>query len=96
MNYLFYLSHSVFDDILVLHNAKKRISVILLTFKNAVIDKKIWKNVREDVYSVVLASPKIFFQLTPIFWLSIMRERSNAFCQLLAYIAIDEAYLIWS
>ena len=67
MNYLFYLSRLVSDNILVLHNANKGISVVALTSRNAAMDKKIWKNVGEVVYSVVLASPKILFQLTTIF-----------------------------
>ena len=58
------------------------------------MDKKIWKNIEEGVYSVVLVSPEIFFQPTSIFWLSIMRERSNIFCQQLACIAVDETHLI--
>lgn len=74
---------------------KKGISVIALTSKNAAMDKKIWKNVGEGVYSVVLALPEIFFQPTSIFWLSIMRERSNAFCRRLPCIAVDEAHLMW-
>lgn len=74
---------------------KKGISVVTLTFRNAVINKKIWKNVRKDVYSVVLASLEILFQPTLIFWLSIMRERFHAFCQRLACIAVDKAYLMW-
>lgn len=53
------------------------------------------ENVGEDVYSVVLASPEIFFQPTSMFWLSIMSERSNAFCRRLACIAVNEAHLMW-
>ena len=74
---------------------KKRISIIALTSKNAAIDKKIWKNIGKSVYSVVLASLEILFQPTSMFWLSIMRERSNAFCRRLACIAVDEAHLMW-
>ena len=89
------LSHPVFDDVLVSHNTKKRINIIALTFRNATMDKNIWKNIREVVYLVVLALPEILFQPTPMFWLNIMKERSNVFCCWLAYITIDETYLIW-
>lgn len=41
MNYLFYLTRSISDDILFLHNAKKKTSVVALISKNAAIDKKI-------------------------------------------------------
>ncbi len=74
---------------------KKGISVIALTSRNAAMDKNVWKNVREGVYSVVLALPEIFFQPTLMFWLSVMRDKSNAFCRKLACIAVDEAYLMW-
>ena len=73
---------------------KKGINIVALTSKNATIDKEIWKNVGGGVYSVVLASPEIFFQLTSMFWLSIIREISNAFCQQLACITVDQAHLI--
>ena len=89
------LSRPVFDDILVLYNAKKRISVIVLIFRNAAMDKNIWKNIEEDVYLVVLVLPKIFFQPTLMFWLSLMRERFNAFCCRLASNISDDAYLMW-
>lgn len=79
MNYLFYLNCPVSDDIFVLHNAKKGINFVALNSKNAAMDKKIWKNVREDIYLVVLALPEIFFQPTSMFQLSIMREKNNAF-----------------
>lgn len=55
------LSRPVSDDVLVSHNAKKRIGVIALTSKNAVMDKNVWKNVGEGIYSIVLALPEIFF-----------------------------------
>ena len=93
--FILLLSRLVSDDILVLYNTKKKISIIALTSGNAAIDKNIQKNIREGIYSVVLALPKTFFQLTSMFWLSIMREKSNIFCHQLAYIAIDWAHLIW-
>ena len=74
---------------------KKKISVITLTSKNAAMDKNIWKNIGEGVYLVVLALLEIFFQPTSMFWLSIMRERSNIFCCQLVCIAVNEAHLIW-
>lgn len=74
---------------------KKGISVVGLTSRNAAMDKKIWKNVGEGVYSVVLVLPEILFQPTSMFWLSIMRERSNTFCRRLACIVVDEAHLMW-
>ena len=60
-DFILFLSRPVSDDILVSHNAKKRTSVIALTSRNAVIDKNIWKNIREGVFLVVLISPEIFF-----------------------------------
>ena len=60
------LSHLVSNDILVLHNAKKRINVIALTSRNTAIDKNIWKNIGEGIYLVVLALLEIFFQPTSI------------------------------
>ncbi len=59
------------------------------------MDKNVWKNVGKDVYSVVLASSEIFFQPTSMFWLSVTRDRSNAFCRKLACIAVDETHLMW-
>lgn len=46
---------------------KKGINVVALTSRNAAMDKKIWKNIREGIYLVVLASPKILFQPTSMF-----------------------------
>ncbi len=59
------------------------------------MDKNVWKNIGESVYLVVLALPEILFQPTSMFWLSVMRDRSNTFCCKLACIAIDEAHLMW-
>ena len=59
------------------------------------MDKNVWKNIRKNVYSVVLALPEIFFSPTSIFWLSVMKDRSNTLCHWLAYIAVDEAHLMW-
>ncbi len=61
------LSRTVSDDILVSHNAKKKISVIVLTSRNTAIDKNVWKNIREGVYSIVLVLLEIFFQPTSMF-----------------------------
>lgn len=41
------LRHPVSDDVLVSHNAKKGISVIALTSRNAAMDKKIWKTLEK-------------------------------------------------
>ena len=59
------------------------------------MDRNIWKNVGENVYLLVLVLPEIFFQPTSMFWISVMIDRSNAFCCRLACIAVDEAHLIW-
>ena len=58
------------------------------------MDENIGKNVGEDIYSVVLALPEIFFQPTLIFSLSVMRDKSNAFSRWLAFITVDEAQLM--
>ncbi len=55
------LSYPISDDVLVSHNAKKKISIIALNSKNTAIDKNIWKNIREGIYLVVLALPEILF-----------------------------------
>ncbi len=74
---------------------KKGISVIIQISRNAAMDKNNEKNIKEIVYLVVLALLQIFFQPTSMFWLSIIRERSNTFCHWLLCIAIDEAHLMW-
>lgn len=58
---------------------KKRITVIALISRNIAIDNKIWKYIEEGIYLIVLALPEIILQLTTIFWLSILREKSNIF-----------------
>ena len=55
---ILFLSHPVSDDILVLYNIKKKISIIALTSKNTAKDKNIWKNIRKSIYLVVLTSVK--------------------------------------
>lgn len=55
------LSRLVSDNVLILHNAKKEISIIILTSQNTTIDKNIWKNVGEGIYLVVLTLLEIIF-----------------------------------
>lgn len=59
------------------------------------MDKNVWKHVRKGVYSIVLALPEIFFQLTSMFWLIIIRDRFNAFFCWLVYITVNKAHLMW-
>lgn len=48
------------------------------------------------IYSIVLTSPEVLLQFASIFIFRTMRNRASTFSKKLAYIAIDDAYLIWT
>ena len=71
------------------------ISAVALTFKTVREYPRVWSNVKNGRYSVVLASPEVLLSNGSVFWLRIARQKKSAFCCRLACIAVDEAHLIW-
>ncbi len=55
----------------------------------------VWKQVKASDFSIILASPEILLQYASVFLLCIVCNRSSLFTKCLAYITIDEAYLIY-
>lgn len=57
-------------------------------------DQSLWKDIKTSTYSIVLAAPKILFDLHSQFGLSTICNKSNAFYYQLTYVAINEYHLI--
>ena len=74
---------------------KHGISVIALTANAIAADPEVWKKVEIENYSVILILPEVLLQYASIFLLCKVWNRGSVFTKRLAYIAVDEAHLIW-
>ncbi len=74
---------------------KHGILVVALTSDMIAANPGIWKRVEAGNFSVILASLKILLQYAFVFLLRTVCNRSSPFTKHMAFIAIDEAYLVW-
>lgn len=74
---------------------KYGILVVALTANVIAINPTVWKKIEATRdYAIVLASQELLLQYASVFFLCTLCNKYSAFNKCLAYIAIDEAYLI--
>ena len=70
------------------------INAVALTSETVWKYPRVWSDVENGRYLVVLASLEVLLSNSSVFWLRIARQKRNAFCCRLACIAVDKAHLI--
>lgn len=78
---------------LIKENRLETITILLDTTSN---NQNIWKDIKISAYLFILAMPEMLLKPYSQFWVSIIYNKANWFCQQLTYIAVNKVYLIWS